>query len=191
MAVEFYPVSSTFFEDPLEVYRSLRDESPLYFNERYGFYALSRYEDVVAAHKDWSSFSSAHGVDLEHLFHDSDQVRSLRSIIMMDPPDHDTFRALVSRVFTPKALGALEPMVRKVIAGYADAIGDDKEFDAVKDFSGPFPVEVISNMLGVPDGERQQVRHWLDAMLTREVGEINQPERVPMPRSPSAPISTG
>lgn len=176
MAVEFDPVSATFFEDPLEAYRSLRDEAPLYFNEKYGFYALSRYDDVVAAHKDWGAFSSAHGVDLEHLFNDPDQVRSLRSIIMMDPPDHDTFRAIVSRVFTPRAISALEPMVREVIGGYAAAIGDARAFDAVQDFTGPFPVEVISNMLGVPEGERQQVRHWLDVMLTRNVGEINQPE---------------
>jgi cytochrome P450 len=173
---EFDPVSSAFFEDPLEVYRALRDEAPLYFNEQYGFYALSRYEDVVAAHKDWGSFSSAHGVDLEHLFHDPDQIRSLRSIIMIDPPDHDTFRAIVSRVFTPKAIAALEPMVREVIGGLADRIGDGPTFDAVQDFSGPFPVEIISIMLGVPEGERQQVRHWLDVMLTREVGELNQPQ---------------
>jgi cytochrome P450 len=176
MAVSFDPVSATFFEDPLDVYRVLRDEAPLYFNEEYGFYALSRYEDVVAAHKDWTSFSSAHGVDLEHLFHDPDQIRSLRSIIMMDPPDHDTFRALVSRVFTPKAIGNLEPMVRQAIGGFADRIGDSSAFDAVQDFSGPFPVEVISIMLGVPEGQRQQVRHWLDVMLTREVGQLDQPQ---------------
>jgi cytochrome P450 len=66
--------------------------------------------------------------------------------------------------------------VREVIGSYADAIGDAKAFDAVQDFSGPFPVEVISNMLGVPAGERQQVRHWLDVMLIREVGEIDQPQ---------------
>jgi cytochrome P450 len=176
MVVEFDPFSSTYFDEPLEVYRQLRDEAPLYFNEEYGFYALSRYEDVVTAHKDWQSFSSSHGVDLSTLSTDPDQIRSLRSIIMMDPPDHDTMRALVSRVFTPKAITGFEPMVREVIAGYADVIAESTTFDAVQDFSGPFPVEIISIMMGVPEGERQQIRHWLDEMLTREPGQMHPAE---------------
>jgi cytochrome P450 len=173
MAVDFDPFSSTYFDEPLEVYRQLRDEAPLYFSEQYGFYALSRYEDVVAAHKDWQAFSSSHGVDLSTLSTDPEHIRSLRSIIMMDPPDHDTFRALVSRVFTPRAIAALEPMVRTVVADFCDAIGDASSFDAVQDLSGPFPVEIISIMMGVPAGERQQIRHWLDEMLTREPGQMN------------------
>ena len=63
-AVEFDPFSDDFFDDPTEVYRRLRDEAPVYFSEQYGFYALSRFADVVAAHRDWQGFSSAHGIDL-------------------------------------------------------------------------------------------------------------------------------
>ena len=174
--VDFDPFSSTYFDEPLEVYRRLRDEAPLFHSEKYGFYALSRYDDVVAAHKDWQSFSSSHGVDLSTLSTDPALVKSLRSIIMMDPPDHDTFRALVSRVFTPRAIAALEPMVRTVISGFCDAIGDATSFDAVVDLSGPFPVEIISIMMGVPPGERQQIRHWLDVMLTRDLGQMHPSE---------------
>jgi cytochrome P450 len=171
-AVEFDPFSDEYFDDPTEMYRRLRDEAPVYFNEQYGFFALSRFADVVSAHRDLQAFSSAHGIELFTLLTRSpDEVASFRSIIMMDPPEHDVMRALVSRVFTPRAMGALEPMIREVICGFLDALPDPADFDAVAEFSALFPVEVISRMLGVPDGERQQIRHWLDASLHREPGQ--------------------
>ena len=111
----------------------------MYFSEQYGFYALSRFADVVAAHRDWQGFSSAHGVELSTLTTDPEFVKSLGMIIMMDPPEHDRFRALVSRVFTPRAVTALEPMVREVIGGVLDDLAERDEFDAVADFSAPLP----------------------------------------------------
>jgi cytochrome P450 len=171
-AVEFDPFSSTYFDDPTEVYRRLRDEAPVYFSERYGFYALSRFDDVVSAHRDWKGFSSTHGVSLEMLKSDPEEISSYRSIIVMDPPEHDRMRGLVSRVFTPRAISSLEPMVREVIAGYFDALPDPTRFDLVADVSAPFPVEIISRMLGVPEGERQQIREWLDLGLHREEGRM-------------------
>jgi len=170
--VEFDPFSEEFFNDPTKVYRRLRDEAPVYFSERYGFYALSRFADVLAAHRDWEGFSSAHGIELFTFSMDPAEIASFRSIIMMDPPEHDRFRALVSRVFTPRAVTALEPMIREVIRGFLDPVHDAPEFDAVADFAAPFPIEVIARMLGVPEGERQQIRHWLDAGLRREAGQI-------------------
>jgi cytochrome P450 len=172
-AVEFDPFSDEYFNDPSEVYRRLRDEAPVYFNERYGFYALSRFADVLAAHRDWEGFSSAHGIDLATLSKDEEMVRSFRSIIMMDPPEHDRLRALVSRVFTPRAVDALEPMIRDVIGGVLDGLDGATEFDAVADFSAPFPVEIIARMLGVPEGERQAIREGLDVSLHREPGQID------------------
>jgi cytochrome P450 len=172
-AVEFDPFSDEYFNDPTEVYRRLRDEAPVYFNERYGFYALSRFADVLAAHRDWEGFSSAHGIDLATLSKDEEMVRGFRSIIMMDPPEHDRLRALVSRVFTPRAVDALEPMIRDVIRGVLDGLDGATEFDAVADFSAPFPVEIIARMLGVPEGERQAIREGLDLSLHRERGQID------------------
>lgn len=172
-AVEFDPFSAEFFDDPTEVYRRLRDESPVYFSERYGFYALSRFADVVQAHRDWQGFSSEHGVDLSSLSRDPELIRSLDMIIMMDPPKHDRYRALVSRVFTPRAITALEPMIREVVGGLLDPYAGAGSFDVVADFSALFPVEIISRMLGVPAGERQQIRHWLDESLHREPGEMD------------------
>jgi cytochrome P450 len=96
-------------------------------------------------------------------------------MIMMDPPEHDHMRALVSRVFTPRAVSALEPMVREVIRSFLDGLRGRDAFDAVADFSGPFPVEIIARMLGVPEADRQQIRHWLDASLTRDPGSVAPP----------------
>ena len=172
VAVEFDPFSDEYFDDPTEVYRRLRDEAPVYHSERYGFYALSRFDDVVLAHRDWQGFSSAHGVDLSTLSQDPETIRSFRMIIMMDPPEHDRFRKLVSRVFTPRAVTALEPMVREVIVTHLDRLDGRDTFDVVADFSAPFPVEIIARMLGVPEDMSQQVREWIDISLHRERGQM-------------------
>ena len=175
-AVEFDPFSPEYFEDPTEVYRRLRDEAPVYYNERYGFYALSRWDDVVAAHRDWPGFSSTHGVDLSMLTGDPELIGAFRSIIMMDPPQHDRYRALVSRVFTPRAVAGLEPMIRDVVTELLGPLESTGRFDAVADFSALFPVEIISRMLGVPVDNRQMIRESLDLGLHREPGEM-QPSR--------------
>lgn len=169
--VEFDPFSEEFFNDPYETYRRLRDEAPVYYSERYGFYALSRFADVLAAHRDWEGFSSAHGVELFLLSKDPEEIASYRNIIMMDPPEHDRFRSLVSRVFTPRAVTALEPMIREVIRSFLDPLDHASEFDVVADFAAPFPVEVISRMLGVPEEDRQGIRHRIDVGLHREPGQ--------------------
>jgi cytochrome P450 len=171
-AVEFDPFSDEYFNDPTDVYRRLRDEAPVYFSERYNFYALSRFADVVTAHRDWQGFSSAHGLDLSMLSKDPEIVRNLRSIIMMDPPEHDRLRALVSRVFTPRAMTALEPMVREVVTSHLTPLEDAGSFDVVADFSAHFPVEIITRMLGVPDGEANRLREWIDLSLHREPGQM-------------------
>jgi cytochrome P450 len=184
--VEFDPFSEEFFNDPTELYRRLRDEAPVSFSEKYGFYALSRFADVLAAHRDWEGFSSAHGIELFTLSMDPEEVKNFRSLIMMDPPEHDRFRALVSRVFTPRAVTALEPMIREVIGGFLDRLNDADEFDAVADFAAPFPVEVISRMLGAPESERQNIRHRLDISLQREPGQME-----PSPENQQAIIENG
>src|SRR3984893_7777287 len=91
---------------------------------------------------------------------------------MMDPPEHDRLRALVSRAFTPRAVTALEPMIRAVIAGVLEACAP-VGVSPVSGSSGPFPVEIISRMLGVPEPDRQRIRHWLDVMLHREPGQMD------------------
>jgi cytochrome P450 len=172
---QFDPYSDVFFDDPYELYRWMRDEAPVYRNDHYGFSALSRYDDVVAAHRDWRTFTSTHGITIDMLT-DPDGATLTRmsrgQIIFMDPPEHDRVRGLVSRVFTPKAVADLEPMIRDLVRATLDGL-DPSNMDLVAEFSAPFPVEVISTILGVPAGDRQQIRHWTDTMLSREPGNPN------------------
>lgn len=170
-SVHFDPFSDEFFNDPFEIYRQLRDRAPVYHSTQYDFWALSRYEDVASAMRDHERYSSAKGVTLDH-FIDPDAMIPHGVIIMMDPPQHTRMRSLVNKVFTPRAIAKLEPMIRKVIDTIAQTI-DVTSFDMVEDFSALFPVEIITTMLGVPPDGRQQIRHWLDALLEREPGNIS------------------
>jgi cytochrome P450 len=175
---EFDPFSDVFFNDPYPTYRRLRDEAPVYYNDTYGFYALSRHEDVSNAYKNYEVFSSSKGVDLASILGKMTPHPDLpmpKLIIMLDPPEHNTMRVLVSRVFTPRAIGKLEPMVREVITGFLDR-ADPKKFDMVQDFSALFPVEIITRMLGVPEEHRQNIRIWLDKSLHREPGQLGVSE---------------
>ena len=169
--VEFDPFSEEFFNDPFDTYRRLRDEAPVYHSEKYGFWALSRYEDVAPALKDFQTYSSARGITLDMYLAEPDPTQPAL-IIMMDPPEHTVMRKLVNKVFTPGAIAALEPMIRAKITAVADTLNPDS-FDVVEDFAALFPVEIISTMLGVPAEHRQQVRLWLDTMLARKPGDFH------------------
>jgi len=170
-SIDFDPFSDTFFDDPYAAYARLRDEAPVYRNETYGFYALSRHADVVAAHGNPVRFVSSYGVTLELLL--KKRPIDTNMMIVMDPPEHTRLRKLVSQAFSRNAIGSLEPLVAEVVAGYLDALSGRNEFDLVAEFAALFPVEVISTILGVPEGERQQVRLWVDTFLHREEGNPN------------------
>ena len=169
--IEFDPFSDTFFDDPYQTYARLRDEAPVYFNETYGFYAVSRYADVVAVHADPERFLSSYGVTLELLRHRRPVGANM--MIMMDPPEHTRQRRLVSQAFSRRAIGSLEPLVAGVISDLLDGLAGRADFDVVSEFAALFPVEVISSMLGVPEGQRQQIRVWVDTMLHRDEGNLN------------------
>lgn len=174
----FDPYSETFFEDPWETYRWMRDEAPVFHHEQLGFYAVSRYEDCVEVHRDHRTFTSTMGVTLDQLrsVEFGQVVEAVGSMIMMDPPQHERLRKLVNRAFTPRRIASWEPVVERVIGGFLDELAGAEAFDVVVDFSGPFPVEVISEILGIPAADRQQVRHWTDTMLEREVGNPFPPD---------------
>jgi cytochrome P450 len=170
--MEFDPMSEEFFERPWDVYRWLRDEAPAYHNEELGFWAVSRYDDCVEVHRDVATYTSTRGVTLAQLRSASfgEIAEQVASMIMMDPPMHERMRKLVNRAFTPRRIAEWEPVVEQVIGGFLDGLTGSGAFDVVRDLSGPFPVEVICTILGVPEGDRQQIRHWTDAMLELEVG---------------------
>jgi cytochrome P450 len=169
----FDPFSEEFFNGPWEIYRRMREEAPVYYNSEHDFYALSRHEDVAAAFKDYETYSSAYGLDLASV--KSDEPMPVKMIIVMDPPEHRQMRSLVNKVFTPRAIEALRPMVTETIDRYISRADHDR-FDVVQDFSALFPVEVITQMLGVPQEYRQQVGQWVDTSLRREPGQIEMSE---------------
>jgi cytochrome P450 len=170
--VVFDPFSDDFFNNPYQTYRRMREEAPVYYSERYDFYALTRHEDVSAALKDFETYSSSRGVDLG-MVKSGEPPPPL--IIMMDPPDHRRMRSLVNKVFTPRAIGSQRQMITEQIDRFLADVNPD-QFDVVQDFSALFPVEVITRMMGVPAEYRQQVRIWLDKSLEREPGSFEVPE---------------
>ena len=129
-SIEFDPFSDTFFDDPSATYARLRDEAPVYLNEKYGFYVLSRHADVVAADGDPVRFVSSYGVTLELLL--QKQPMNTNMMIVMDPPEHTQMRKLVSQAFSRNAIGSLEPLVAQIIATYLDALVERNEFDLVQ-----------------------------------------------------------
>jgi cytochrome P450 len=158
---------------PYDRWRRLRDEAPLYRNDRFDFWALSRFADVEAAHRDHATFSSAHGTVLElmgeHRIHGSDMM------IFEDPPEHTRLRALVSKAFTPRRVRDLEDRIRELCVAFLDAQEGKRSFDYVQDFGARLPAMVIASLLGVPLEDQEQVRHLIDTTFHIEpgVGMVN------------------
>lgn len=169
----FSPVSQDYFDNPYEIYKRMRDEAPIYYDEEEDFYALTRHEDVAAALKDTDAFSSSRGCDLGMV---RSEEAPHKSIIFMDPPEHRHMRSLLNKAFTPRAIQSQRETIIEVVEHYLSKC-DPAGFDVVQDFSGPFPVEVITRMAGVPEEFRQQVRHWIDTSLEREPGQIDLSEK--------------
>lgn len=183
--VEFDPFSQEFFDGAYDTFRRLRDEAPVYYSEKWDFWALSRYEDVAPATKDHETFSSAKGATLDMVKAHDDAIPVPKVIISMDPPEHQKMRKLVSSVFTPRAIASLEDMVHEKV--YERIAGlDSRSCDVVADFSALFPNEVITTMLGVPKQDREQIRQWLDLLLERRPGQIAVP-----PEGFEASMNTG
>ena len=174
-ALELNPFSYEFHENPYPTYRRLRDEAPLYRNDALGFWALSRYRDVLSASLEWETYSSAEGTTLERM--DPAYFEARPMIIFLDPPRHDRLRRLVSRAFTPRRVAALEPFVRATVGRLLDAVAREGGGDFVRDVSMPLPMEVIFTLLGVPEGDRRQLREWMDVSLERDRDTPAIPER--------------
>jgi len=170
--VVFDPFSDEYFNDPYEIYLRMQDDAPVYYSEEFDFYALTRHADVAAALKDHETYSSTRGCDLAMV---QSEEGPQKSIIFMDPPEHRVLRSLVNKAFTPRAIQSQRETVEQLVDHYLAQVDPDN-FDVIQDFSGPFPVEVITRMAGVPEEYRQQVRHWIDTSLTREPGNIGYTE---------------
>ncbi len=156
--------------DPYPIWRRLRDERPLYYNERYDFYALSRFDDVERGLIEWKTYSSAKGTLLELI--KSDMEMPPGSIIFEDPPDHNLHRGLLSRVFTPRKMNAIEPKVREFCARSLDPLKDSGGFDFIADLGAQMPMRTIGMLLGIPEQDQEALRDSIDAGLRLEEGTM-------------------
>jgi len=160
--------------DPHPVWKRLRDEAPLYYNEKYDFYALSRWDDVEPALVDWETYRSGRGSVLELIRANMEIPPGI--ILFEDPPVHDVHRGLLSRVFTPKKMNAIEPKVRQFCANSLDPLIGAGGFDFIADLGAQMPMRTIGYLLGIPESDQEAIRDRLDAGLRLEEGEA--PENV-------------
>jgi cytochrome P450 len=155
--------------DPYPTFRRLRDEAPCYYNDVHDFYAVSRYDDVERSLVDKVTFSSARGGILELIKAGIDIPTG--TLIFEDPPTHTIHRQLLSRVFTPRKMLALEDRIRDYCAESLDPLVGSGRFDFVADFGAQMPMRVIGMLLGIPEEEQVAVRDRANANIRTEPGQ--------------------
>ena len=157
------PFSHELHDDPYSVYRTLRDEHPLYYCQARSSWVLSRFDDVWDAVHDAETFSSAQGVFPGMGDVDPDQM--LPVMIMMDPPRHTQLRRLVNRAFTRRQVADREQVIRAVARDLVDTLVGAGGGDLVEDLAKPLPTIVIAELLGVPQEDRKEFREWSDQLV--------------------------
>jgi cytochrome P450 len=167
--VYYDPYDVAINADPYPTFKALRDEAPVYRNERYGFWAISRHADVEAALLDWRTFSSSRSDILELI--QSGLPMPPGVVMFEDPPEHATHRGLLSRVFTPRRMAMLEDQVREYCARCLDPLVGSGGFDVVAELGAEMPMRVIGMLLGIPESDQPSVRSRTDAMLRTEAGK--------------------
>jgi len=161
MIVDWEPHAEEFRLNPYPLYRQLRDEAPIYHNEERGFWAVTRFEDCWNVLVDAKRFVNSEGVSLER--YEVDQ----KLMILMDPPKHTWHRKVMSRLFTPRVIGNLEPWVREVCRGLLDDLRDRDSFDIVEEFSMLLPMYVTAELLGLPEDYRLTAKKLSHAAAQR------------------------
>ena len=167
------PSSYELQENPFPTYRRMQDEAPLYRNAEIGFWALTRFEDVVAGLADWSNLSSAHGTLIE-------QIQSGGTppdmMIFHDPPRHEQLRRLIGRAFTPRRVAQLDGTIRTMCTAWLDEMRDAGGGEVVADLAGRLPMAVIAALLGAPAEDNSRLKELSDRLLHREDGSMTMPE---------------
>jgi hypothetical protein len=171
---DYDPYDYAVQDDPYPFYTALREQAPLYRNGAHGFWALSRHADVVAAVRDETTFSNSMGVSLDPSAWGPNAHYAM-SFLAMDPPDQTRLRTLVSRGFTPRRVRELEPQIRRIAAEYLDAVIDSGDADFITDFAGKMPMDVISELVGVPVADRAELRRLSDLLVHRDEGPRDVP----------------
>jgi cytochrome P450 len=164
--------------DPYPMWKRLRDEAPLYHNERYDFFAVSRFADVRRCSTEWKTYISGKGSVLETI--KSGMEIPPGFILFEDPPAHDRHRGLLSRVFTPRRMQDIEPQVRAFCARTLDPLVGSDGFDFVGDLGAEMPMRTIGMLLGIPDGDQEAIREHIDEGFRMEDGSMPEPIQLDM-----------
>jgi cytochrome P450 len=172
--VRYDPYAYEIHEDPYPCYAALRAEAPVYHDAERGFFALSRHADVLASFKDTRRFSSAWGVSIDPAAWGPQAPRFL-SFLALDPPAHTRMRGLVSRGFTPRRVADLEARIREMTRSYLEPRVGSGELDFIAEVAGRVPMDVISELLGVPAADRSELRRRADLLVHREEGVADVP----------------
>ena len=172
----YNPYAFSVHDNPYDIYRRLRDEAPAYWNPDLEFWALSRFEDVQEAFRNYETYSSLGGVALEGRRPVDQAHPKFQEMIEIDPPEHTALRMLVSRVFTVRRVAQMEDEVRRIVNHYIDTVIESGRADLMTDLASCFPMDVISAVLGIPESDRDSLRHCADGALIREDGSMKIPE---------------
>ena len=173
--IPFDPYAYDFHEDPYPTYARLRDQAPVYYNSDLDFWALAGHDDVRNAFRDSVNLSNAWGVSMDPSSYGPDAHKSM-SFLAMDDPKHMRIRKLVSKGFTPRRVNDLAGRITALTHHHWSSCLDKGEFDYVADFAGLLPMDVVSEMLGVPESDRAYLRKQSDLLLHREEGVLDIPE---------------
>jgi cytochrome P450 len=174
LGISYDPYDYAIHENPYPTYAALRDQAPVYYNATRGFWALSRHADVVGAFRDAELFSSSDGVSIDPAASGPHAHRTM-SFLAMDQPRHGKMRRLVSKGFTPRRVAELEPKVRAITDAHLAPALDRGSFDFIDDLAGKVPMDVISELLGVPPADRAELRRLADLLVHREDGVFDVP----------------
>ncbi|AKC38154.1 putative cytochrome p450 [Mycolicibacterium phlei] len=173
-SVVFDPYDYDFHEDPYPYYRRLRDEAPLYRNDDLNFWALSRHQDVLQGFRNSEALSNSNGVSMDKASF-GPHAKLVMSFLAMDDPEHLRLRTLVSKGFTPRRIRELEGRVVALARTHLDKALQSESFDFVADYAGKLPMDVISELMGVPEPDRTRIRELADGVMHREDGLADVP----------------
>ena len=169
------PYDYDFHEDPYPYYKRLRDEAPLYRNEELNFWALTRHADVHTGFRNSTALSNKLGVSLDPISRTPEAYRTM-SFLAMDDPGHLRLRTLVSKGFTPRRIRELEARVGELTREHLATALESESFDYITEFAGKLPMDVISELMGVPTEDRQRLRTLADTVMHREDGVTDVPK---------------
>ena len=164
--VHYNPLMPEVIEDPLPIYKQLRDEAPAYYVEEFDCWALSRFEDIWDQSGDNDSYSAAlRGTTPAHLI--TKQLPVFPSVNMMDPPEHVRNRALISGAFKPRRVASLAPVVEQIVERHAKVLESGHEVDLVADYIAKIAMEVSCVLLGLPVEDADEIYHYVNRFFDR------------------------